>query len=213
MIAYKLLDQELRSNNGQFQWEMGKEYTIEKPGNEMCSDEVFHCYNHPALAVLFNILHANIKDPKLFEIEVPEFVNNDRLKYASKSQKLIKEIDLPVISINQRIEFAIKVAKIVCKDEAWNAWADKWLSGEDRTEESAYAAYDDAWTAVNAANAAYYAAWTAANAARAAVNAAVNAADNAANAAAWAADAARIRIANDDFIRIIEEILDKSEKE
>ena len=220
MIAYKLLDQELRSNNGQFQWEMGKEYTIEKPGNEMCSDEVFHCYNHPALAVLFNVLHADIQNPRLFEIEVPEFVNDDKLKYASKSQKLIKEIDLPVISINQRIEFAIKVAKIVCKDEAWNAWADKWLSGEDRSEESANAAAANAAnaTAWNSAAAAAYNAADAADAADAAVyytaNAAYNAyadavADAVSNSAAWAVDAARIRIANDDFIRIIEEIMNR----
>ena len=202
MIAYKLLDQELKSNNGTFQWEIGKEYTIDKPGNKMCSDEVFHCYNHPVLAVLFNILHGNIENPRLFEIEVPEFVNNDKLKYASKSQKLIKEIDLPVISIEQRIEFAIRVAKLVCDDEKWNSWADKWLIGEDRTI-----------IATRAANVAAYAVYAAANAAAAAVyaaNAAANAAytARAAAAAAAAANAANAGLTNDDFIQIIEEILD-----
>ena len=182
MKAYKLLDQELKSNKGTFQWEIGKTYTIDKPGNEMCSDEVFHCYNHPALAVLFNPIHGNIENPRLFEIEVPEFVNNDQLKYASKSQTLIKEIDLPVITVEQRVEFAIKVVKLVCDDEKWNSWADKWLIGEDRTKKSADAA-DAAYTAVSAA--ARAAAYDAANAAYAA------------------------RVTNDDFIRIIEEILDK----
>ncbi len=193
MIEYKLLDQELKSNNGTFQWEIGKTYTIDKPGNKMCSDEVFHCYNHPVLAVLFNPTHGFIDNPRLFEIEVPEFVNNDGLKYASKSQKLIKEIDLPVISMEQRAEFAIRVAKMVCKDEAWNSWADKWLSGEDRSRESANAAAD----AVSFFDSvAYYAARAAAS--------------NSAYAAAWAADdSARISVTNDDFIRIIEEILDR----
>ena len=138
MIAYKLLDQELFSNNGKFQWEIGKTYTIEKPGNEMCSDEVFHCYNHPILAVLLNRLHVNIRNPRLFEIEVPEFVNNDGLKFASKSQTLVKELDLPTITNDQRLEFAIRVAKLVCDDEKWNSWADKWLSGEDRSSSSAW---------------------------------------------------------------------------
>ena len=199
MKAYKLLDQELKSNDGQFQWEIGKTYTIDKPGNRMCSPEVFHCYNHPVLAVLFNRIHADIQNPRLFEIEVPEFVNDDKMKFASKSQKLIKELDLPVISVEQRAEFAIRIVKLVHKNKEWNAWADKWLSGEDRTEESAWAA---AWAAAwaddaddaddDAARAAYYAARAAAS-----------------NSAAWAADTARIRIANDDFIRIIEEIMNR----
>ncbi len=140
-IAYKLLDQELFSNNGKFQWEIGKTYTIEKPGNKMCSSEVFHCYNHPILAVLLNPLHGNIENPRLFEIEVPEFCNNDGLKYASKSQTLIKEIPLPDISDNQRIEFAIKVVKLVRNYNdypEWNAWADRWLNGEDQSNNAAW---------------------------------------------------------------------------
>ncbi len=223
MKAYKLLDQELRSNNGRFQWEIGKEYTIDKPGNKMCSGEVFHCYNHPALAVLFNRIHADIENPRLFEIEIPEFCNNDELKFASKSQKLIKELDLPIISIDQRIEFAIRVAKLVYDDEKWNTWADKWLSGEDRTIIAARAA--TAATAVYAATAAtaVYAATaatavyatnaaaanaTAVYAANATANATANAAYTArAATAVYAADSAVVT--NDDFIRIIEEILDK----
>ena len=198
MKAYKLLDQELKSHHGTFQWEIGKEYTIDKPGNEMCSDEVFHCYNHPLLAALFNPIHISIDNPRLFEIEVPEFVNDDKLKYASKRQKLIKEITLPVISNEQRVEFAIRVTKLVCDDEAWNAWADRWLSGEDRSVESACAARvaNDSYRVANAA-----AAWNAAAAAES------DSDDSAAWAASWAADSARV--ANDDFIRIIEEILDK----
>jgi len=42
------------------------------------------------------------------------------------------------------IKWAILAAKRRCNDSTWNAWADKWLSGEDRTEKSAETA---AWTA------------------------------------------------------------------
>ena len=199
MIAYKLLDQELKSNDGQFQWEIGKEYTIDKPGNKMCSDEVFHCYNNPLLAVLFNPIHVNIENPRLFEIEVPEFVNNDQLKYSSKSQKLIKEIDLPVISTEQRVEFAIRVTKIVCKDEAWNAWADRWLNGEDRTGPSAYAAYAAANRgAADTAYSAYASVFVDNFAYAAAVYYTAHAAEYVANG-----------VTNDDFIRIIEEIMNR----
>ena len=200
MTAYKLLDQELKSNDGQFQWEIGKTYTIDKPGNKMCSDEVFHCYNHPVLAVLFNRIHADIQNPRLFEIEVPEFVNDDKMKFASKSQKLIKEIDLPVISVEQRAEFAIRIVKLVHKNKEWNAWADKWLSGEDRSAANAYstahaaswsAAFSAAWAAASTTNADYFAA---------AVDSIADAVDSAARTAV---------VTNDDFIRIIEEIMNR----
>jgi hypothetical protein len=156
-------------------WEIGVPISILKEGNTMCSDEVLHCYNHPLLAVFLNPIHANIKEPKLFEIKVDEIVNSDGLKFASKSQTLLKKIPLPEISIQKKIEIGIKIVKTINKDEKWNLWADKWLSGENRS--------------ITAANAAGYAAYAAANAAYAAANAyAANA--YAANAAASAADAA-----------------------
>jgi len=167
MKYYKLLSKEMTSYKDT-KWEIGIPIKIEKTGNTMCSDEVLHCYNHPLLAVFLNPIHVNIKEPKLFEIEVDKIVNDDGLKFASKSQTLINEIPLPEISSEQRIEIGIKIAKIVFKDEKWNEWADKWLSGEDRS--------------ITAAD-------TAANAAALYVNAATNATDVYANASAYAAAA------------------------
>ena len=178
MKYYKILTQEMTSHKNT-EWKLNVPITIEKEGVEMCTDQVLHCYNHPLLAVVFNPMHANIKNPKLFEINVDKIVNTDGLKFASKSQTLVKEISLPEISLEQRIEFAIKVAKTVYKEEKWNLWADRWLSGEDRSKESAHIA------AIAAANAA---ANSAANAAAYANTAYANAAN--ANAAASAASAA-----------------------
>jgi hypothetical protein len=181
---YKLLSQEMTSHNDT-KWEIGVPIFVSKQGNEMCTDQVLHCYNHPMLAVIFNPIHANIRKPKLFEIQVDGICNNDGLKFASKSQTLIKEISLPEISLEQKIEFAIKVAKLVYKNGSWNSWADKWLDGSDRTVGAAYAA-------ASAVGAAYAAASAVADAADAADAAAHAAADYAAAdyAAADAADAA-----------------------
>ena len=176
MKYYKLLTQDLKSHNTQ--WQIGVPITIQKEGNEMCTNQVLHCYNHPLLAVLFNPIHAKIQNPKLFEISVDQIVNTDGLKFASKSQTLIEEISLPQINTEQRIEFAIKVAKLVCEDSKWNTWADSWLDGSDRSKESAWAAYADAADAARAANAAWAAAYAdAADAARAANAASYTAAD------------------------------------
>ena len=174
---------------GDTKWEIGKPITLSKEGVQMCTDQVFHCYNHPALAIIFNPIHANIKNPKLFEIEVDKIVATDGLKFASKSQTLIKELPLPQIELIQKIEFAIRVAKLVYKDEQWNIWADAWLNKENCSWDSANAACS--WGSANAA-AANYDAYAAACAATRAAADAARAAARAASAAAYAAaDAAR----------------------
>jgi hypothetical protein len=192
---YKLLSQEMTSHNDT-KWEIGVPIFVSKQGNEMCTDQVLHCYNHPMLAVIFNPIHANIRKPKLFEIQVDGICNNDGLKFASKSQTLIKEISLPEISLEQKIEFAIKVAKLVYKNGSWNSWADKWLDGSDRTVGAAYAAA----SAVGAAYAAAHAASAVADAADAAAYAVADAAD----AAAYAGKREEF---NQKMINIVEEIV------
>lgn len=129
---YKLLSQNLTSYNNT-EWHIGVPVTVSKEGNKMCTNQVLHCYNHPLLAVILNPVHANIANPRLFEISVDEIVANDGLKYASKSQTLIKELELPKISVEQKIEFGIRVVKLFCTNEKWNLWADKWLDGSDRS--------------------------------------------------------------------------------
>jgi len=199
MKYYKLLTQEMTSHNNT-KWELNVPVTIEKEGNKMCTDQVLHCYNHPLLAVILNPIHANIKNPKLFEIEVDKIVNSDGLKFASKSQTLVKEITLPEISLEHKIQFAIKVAKLTCKDEKWNLWADKWLNGSDRSKESAYAANAYAIAYAAYAYAAAYAAYTTAYAAAHAAYAyaAAYAAYTTAYAAAYAAHAAHAAHAAED---------------
>jgi len=220
---YKLLSKEMTSHNNT-KWEIGVPISILKEGNTMCSGEVLHCYNHPLLAVFLNPIHANIKEPRLFEIEVDKIVNSDGLKFASKSQTLLKEIPLPEISLQKKIEIGIKIVKTVNKNEKWNLWADQWLSGENRSitaaDAAAYAAANAADAAANAAYAAAayaaaayaagYAAGYAAAAAGYAANAyaadaATYAATAAANAAGYAADRNEF---NAQLINIIEEILE-----
>jgi hypothetical protein len=193
-------------------WELNKTITVTKEGIQMCTDQVLHCYNHPLLALIFNPIHADISNPRLFEIEVDEIVNTDGLKYASKQQTLIKELTIPEISLEQKVEFAIRVAKLVYKDTNWNTWADNWLDKSDRTKESAYtAAYAaNAYAAYHAANAAYRAAY-AADAVAYAADAVADAADAVATATNYAANAATraevIYQFNKQMIEIIESII------
>ncbi len=140
-IGYKLLTQEMTSHGG-MKWEIGKLEKAKKEGTEMCTPQVLHFYSHSLLAVFANPIHASITNPRLFEIEVEACVNKDNLKCASKTQRLVKELELPQLNDLQRQFVAINCAKLLPNPPSvWTEWADKWLSGEDRTPEAEKRAY------------------------------------------------------------------------
>lgn len=180
-IMYKLLTQGMTSYAG-MKWELGETNHAGVPGTQMCTDQVLHCYADPYLAVLLNPLHADIKNPRLFKIAVPEVVATDGLKHASKSQALLEELPLPVITTQERVRFAITCALQVHPEGPFAEWAQRWLTGMDRSAAAARAAgvyaarvagacaADCAAAAADyAANYADYAEYAAAEAARAAV--------------------------------------------
>lgn len=184
IMHYKLTNKDLQTHNG-FQWELDKWYEIpvEKQGNDLCTESWFHCYNHPLLAVLLNPIHADIKNPRLFEVEVEgNSKENCGLKFGFTKMRLIKEMEVPKVTTEQRIKFGILCALEVYKEDNFVRWGQDWLSSKDKTKGAAASAADAA-DAASAASAAYVAA-VAASAANAAAYAA-----SVANAAAVAASA------------------------
>ena len=155
MKVYKLTDQNMRTY-GDCQWEVGKWKKTSGKGR-LCSDGWLHCYSDPLIAVLLNPINANFNPFRLFIAEAEGRGSYDSgLKSGYKAMRLIKEIEAPSVTERQRIAFAILCAKQVYKDARWEAWADKWLSGKDRTANAAYAAAANANDA-DAADAAAYA--------------------------------------------------------
>jgi len=173
---YKLTDGDGQTRGGT-QWGPGVSHSGTGMG-ELCGWGWIHAYEHPLVAVLMNPIHANFKNPRLWEAEGEVGLRDGQIKCGCKTLTTIREIPLPSITTEMRVRFAILCAKEVCADLPWNAWADKWLSGEDRSEAAAGAAAEAAWAA------------RAARAARAAEAAAAWAA-RAAYAAQAAAEAAR----------------------
>lgn len=225
MIKYKLLSQDMKSYKN-FLWEIGATVKIEKEGNRLCSEDVFHFYDHPALAVIFNPIHAQIKNPRLFEIEVEDIVSHDGMKGGCKQATLVKEIPIPKISLEQRVEFAIKVSLLVYTEKSYVLWAENWLNGEDRTIKAAEAASKDvldAWFSTDIVLPAPWSAWSAAKSAtetaETTVKSAVVVAETTAKAAAESAicftakksDVAEVKLIADivskKFVEIIENIL------
>lgn len=195
MLKYKLLTQDFTTHGGtRWKNDSGAFITVKAigQGKSLCSQDVIHFYDHPVLAVLFNPIHANLKNPVLVSIEVDEEVAHDGLKGGCKQASIVEVLKLPEVTLEQRVEFAIRCAQKSYKNEKWRNWAAAWLSGKDRSSKSAHAARvtvsdDFAFPAAAAYAPADAAAACAANAA---ANADANADANAAAYAAYAADAA-----------------------
>jgi hypothetical protein len=174
MKKYKLTYQNLQTYNG-FQWEVGIPAPELDGEGELCTGSWYHYYHDPLLAVLMNSAHADIENPRGWEVDAKgEHKDDNGLKGGCTKMKLVREISLPKVSKTQRIAFAILCAKEVYEDREWNKWADGWLSGEDRSTFSVNSAYTVAYAVANA---------NTANAANAAIAYAYLAAANAANAA------------------------------
>jgi hypothetical protein len=180
MKLYKLTDENDRTYNNT-QWGENVTHTASGKG-DLCGPGWLHAYTNPLLAVLLNPIHAGFKSPHLWEAEGRIYKTDKGLKVSTKKLATIRRMKLPPIYATQRIAFGILCAKKVYTDKKFVRWANEWLSGKNRSETAAWAAY----AAANAANAAAYAA----NAAAYAAYAAAYAAANAANAAAYAANAA-----------------------
>jgi hypothetical protein len=124
---------------------------------------------------------------RLWEAEGDVGAEDHGLKVGCTRVKTLREVPLPVVTLEQRVRFGILCARAVYQDPAWNAWADNWLSGKDR---SVAAAYRAAARAAAAARVVAAAAQEAASAAWVVSRAAAYAA-----AAAWAASRAAARLA------------------
>jgi hypothetical protein len=172
---YKLTDGDGQTR-GPTQWGPGVSHSGTGEG-ELCGPGWIHAYEHPLIAVLMNPTHADFKNPRLWEAEGEVGLRDGQLKCGCKALTTVREIPLPSITTEMRVRFAVLCAKEVCAYPAWNAWADKWLSGGDRSEAAAGTAAAAAWAAFRSA--AYRSAW-----------AAQAAAYRSARAAAWAAQAA-----------------------
>jgi hypothetical protein len=183
---FKLTDGDGKTRNDT-QWGPGVSHSGTGEG-ELCGPGWIHAYEHPLVAVLMIPIHAHFPNPRLWEAEGEIAIRDGQLKCGCKTLTTVREIPLPAVTTEMRVRFAILCAKEVCgADLPWNAWADKWLSGGDRTQAAASAAW--AWAA-SASAARASASARAAEAAYAAEDAAEDAAWAAREAAAWAAEAA-----------------------
>ena len=130
MKFYKLTDANGQTKNNT-QWGEGVTHAGTGEG-PLCGPGWIHFYTDPLLAVLLNPIHGNFQSLRLWETEGEVGARDHGLKVGCKSATTIREIPVPIVRLEQRIRFGILCAKRVYGNVAWNTWADKWLSGEDR---------------------------------------------------------------------------------
>jgi len=159
-LRWKLTNAQHQTYGG-CEWWQGVTHEASGEG-ELCGPGWIHVYTSPRLAVLLNPIHANFGDPVLWRVECcGEVKTNHRLKEGWTRVTTIKIVKAPVYSHEQRIAFAIWCAAQLCCDPAWSAWADGWISGQDRTLEAAWSAGSAVGSAEAWGEAAWAAAWAA----------------------------------------------------
>ena len=210
MKLYKLTDADAKTRGGT-EWGPGVSHSGTGEG-KLCGPGWIHAYADPLLAVLLNPIHACFPRPRLWEAE-GEVSKTDGLKVGCRTVTTSREIPLPEITTAQKVAFAILAVKEVCDDPAWNAWADRWLSGEDRSESAAWSAAESArsaaWSA--ARSAARSAAWSVAgSAAESAAESAADSAWSAARSAARSAESAESANKKLDFAAIARKAVKES---
>ena len=140
MRYYKLTERDGTAYGGT-PWGPGVRHEATGEGG-LCSAGCIHCYDDRYLAALLNPIHGSFHDPICWLFEPEGEIESDDLglKFGPRAGTTVKRSPLPRYSTEQRVTFAILCAKAVYSDEDWNAWADAWLSGEDRTRDAASAA-------------------------------------------------------------------------
>ena len=97
MRVYKLTDENGRTRS-ETQWGENVTHIATGIGNYQCSDGVIHAYLSPEVAVFCNPIHANFKNPRMWESEM-EVTGCDGLKLWGKSLRTIREIPVSPMAL------------------------------------------------------------------------------------------------------------------
>jgi len=146
-ILYKMTNENGQTKN-YTQWGQNIEHIVTGQLDKVD----LNAFTDPLLAVLLSPIYCNFKRPQLWEAE--GYIEKENVLHVECTRlKTICQIELPQVTIEQRIRFAILCIKEVYLNVEWNNWADKWLSGENRTSATAWMAAEVTWRpASNIAN-------------------------------------------------------------
>lgn len=126
-LLYKLTNELGETFNGT-KWGPGVSHSGTGEGL-LCGPGWIHAYEHKLLGLFLNDCHAGFRRPRLWLAEGEVVLREGQLKCGCRTLTTIRELEVPVITPLQHIKFSILCVKQVYKDQAWNDWADAWLTG------------------------------------------------------------------------------------
>lgn len=88
----------------------------------------------PLVAVMLNPWHAHLEAPKMLELQLTHVA----VDAGEPGVNLrVRETEVPPVTTDQKIIFSLMALKELYGNEAFCNWADGWISGRDRSAESA----------------------------------------------------------------------------
>jgi hypothetical protein len=117
------------------QWGEGVTYSV-NDGDGSSKYRPEKAYTNPLLAVFLTPMYEDLEEFHLWEAEGEIHNTNCGLIAETYELTTIRRISAPIVSLVQRMAFGILCAKQVCVNQTWLVWADKWLSGKDRSKEA-----------------------------------------------------------------------------
>ena len=133
----KWVGEDMKTRNNT-KWEVGVPKELpEKEGLVLHEEGLFHYFSHPLLAALLKTSFWGEIQDKLYEVKPEGKVIKNRILCGATKLTLVKELEVPDINETQRIAFGILCALKVCKEKKFISWANDWLSGKDRSMQSA----------------------------------------------------------------------------
>lgn len=164
MKLYKWVYKDMTTGHGEelTHWKVGRVNVAEGEGG-LCTNGVLHAYRSKEEAEIYGYIHTRRVDSILIEVEANDIVEDDGVKVGTRVQIMTSIVGDRMFSLEYLVLIGIKMSLLNPVHEEYKIWAEKWISGVDRTAESArlaqdtttYAANTPAFTATNAA--VYYA--------------------------------------------------------
>ena len=141
-MPYKYMNAQDRTRGG-MRW--GKGVTNRAIGDrfKLCADGVIHYYHSKYVAALMDPIQGQYTHSeytmRICKVEGEEIT--DGIKYGARVVTTGRKVKPVEYTLEQRVEIAIRVSLLLDQPESYREWAQRWLSGEDRSAHAAGAAY------------------------------------------------------------------------
>jgi hypothetical protein len=112
----------------------GRSVFSSKTGHNVIEKNSAEIGESPLVAIMLNPWHAQLDEPKMLELQFSQVAV---VKDDPSINMQVRETGVPSVTTDQKIVFALMVLKEVYENVGFAEWAGSWISGTDRSAESA----------------------------------------------------------------------------